>query len=144
MGKEEISGSAAAVESMPPVKEPAATEKDDVKKQDKTDEKNKAEVPEAGANAEAINHEEASGRKKIKLGNNSYYVVSLEEIDRYIELKDTYKSDAMSAFIVYMHKDFIADLKSIRRRHSVKKGLFLILGIFTLIIIALAAVAILR
>lgn len=140
--------SAVVKNSIPPIKDPAPKGPVDPSDKDKKEDTNKPEEnPAEGAEGTEVAHiksSKAAGRKKIELGGSSYYVVSLDEIDRYVELKDSYKTDAMSAFIVYLHKDFISDLKKIRRRHTIKTRVFLVLGIFTMIILGLVLVAVLK
>lgn len=146
----ENSGSAVAKSNIPPLKEPSSANPENPEKE-KTKEKTKEE-PEKIKGEPAvpvekqpiIDAQKAAGRKKVDLGGGSYYVVSLDEIDRYIELKDTYKTDAMTAFIVYLNKDFIPDLKRIRKRQSIKNSFFLVMGIFAVIVIALLLVIALK
>ncbi|KAI5184378.1 hypothetical protein NEHOM01_0123 [Nematocida homosporus] len=93
-----------------------------------------------------LSQKEGMKRKKVKLGEKDYYVVTLEEVERYKDLQPKYKSDAMSAYILYMHTEFIDDLLRLRNPSKLKSlahgvGIFIvvlvILGILGLIAYAL-------
>lgn len=103
-------------EAVPPVKNPAPEEKD------------------------SLASKENMKRKKVQVNGLDYYVVTVDEVQEYKKIKDKYKSDGMSAFILYMHTDFIKDLSSIRRTGNIKKAVkvtFYIIGVIVLLIICL-------
>lgn len=135
---------AAAPQTVPPVHESAPNPKAPIDKKEKTKKEDALPLSQPSSQVNLLNSKDGMNRKHIKLGDSLYYVVSLDEIDRYMELKDEYKTDAMSAFVVYMHEEFITDLKSLRRKRSMKKGIFALIVIFSLIFIALGLVAITR
>lgn len=103
-------------EAVPPVKNPAPEEKD------------------------TLVTKENMKRKKVQVNGVDYYVVTVDEVQEYKNIKDKYKSDGMSAFILYMHTDFIKDLSSIRRTGNIKKAakiFFFILCFVVLVFVAL-------
>ncbi|OAG29793.1 hypothetical protein NEIG_01139 [Nematocida sp. ERTm5] len=89
---------------------------------------------------DVLNPAKGMGRKHIKLGESVYYIVSVDEVNRYMDLKQDYKSDAMKAFIVYMHEEFVSDLKTLRKKRSIKTAACLLGVLFVLIILALIGV----
>lgn len=76
-------------------------------------------------------------RKKVRLEGADYYVVTLEEIDQYRERKDGYKDSSMRAFIIYMHSEFLNDLKKIRKTNMLKNAsIFLAGGVCCVLLVA--------
>lgn len=60
-------------------------------------------------------------RRKVTLEGTDYCVVTLDEIDKYKELKEKYQGDTMKAFILYMHAEFLKDLAVLRRQSTAKR-----------------------
>ncbi|KAI5171346.1 hypothetical protein NEFER03_0705 [Nematocida sp. LUAm3] len=76
-------------------------------------------------------------KKKIRLGEKEYYVVTLDEVDHYKSIKDQYRDDSMSAFILYMHTEFGKDLKKLRKSSTSSAVMFWIIFILLLLVAAL-------
>ncbi|KAI5160998.1 hypothetical protein NEAUS03_1448 [Nematocida ausubeli] len=147
-----MAGSAVAAESKPVLETPqggAAAEKENMAAPDKKEptvpEKKKEEVPKPKKeDTDVLNPSKGMGRKHITIGENLYYIVSVDEVNRYMDLKTDYKTDSMKAFIVYMHEEFVSDLKNLRKKRSLKKGAFFLIALFVLIGVALLGVMFLR
>lgn len=132
-----------------PESAPAAADKKDQTNAEKKKEENPAPVkPEEtqalknGPTTPCLSIKEVADRKKVFIGEKEYYVVSLEEIEKYRELKDSYKDDAMSTFILYMHSEFVKDLVHMRRSGKLKNVAKSVAGGFILIIILILIVVI--
>lgn len=93
------------------------------KKLEKTEEKKKEKKAEKKEEKMKV-----SGGKVINLGGRDYHVVSIEDIEYYKGRKQEYKSGAMDAFIVFMHKDFLSDLKTLRNDRFIRKASYFALG----------------
>ncbi|KAH9386191.1 uncharacterized protein NEMAJ01_1087 [Nematocida major] len=146
MPGEASTASATVKESIPPTK-PETSEAPAEKAKGDAAEKPSAEEKASDVKKRVVDilkAKDGMGRKHIKVGESTYYVVTVDEISRYMELKNDYKTDEMSAFIVYMHEEFVNDLKTLRKKNTVKKGACMVAGIFVLILIALVVFAVLN
>lgn len=85
---------------------------------------------------------EIADKTKVFLGDKEYYVVSLDEVEKYKELKENYKEDSMSTFILYMHREFIKDLVEMRSSGKLKNVAKTLLGGFIFLIIIVLVIAI--
>jgi hypothetical protein len=68
------------------------------------------------------------GMKKVRLEGKEYYIVSLEEIEKYKKGQEKYKGDRDHPFIVYLKAGFLKDLRSLRQQEAFKKGTMLVMG----------------
>jgi len=108
------------------------------------EQKDSQEIEKKSAEKSSLTQKENSKRKKLTLNGTDYLVVSIEEVNEYAKIKEKYKNDSMSAFILYMHTGFISDLASIRRKGKLQSILFYCIVVLCIVVSILGMMLLLK